>query len=92
MAIVALGGLAPLFSNKMYERLDVGWMFSLLAIIASVVAPVPWIVYHFGEGWRTDEKINGDVMSEVSANEKRRDAGDTDSWSEMTVVVGKQQV
>jgi len=44
-----LGGLAPLFSNKICDRLEVGWMFSLLAIMALGVVPVPWIVYYFGK-------------------------------------------
>ncbi|XPS73557.1 hypothetical protein M3J09_005701 [Ascochyta lentis] len=44
-----LGGLAPIFSNKSHEQLDVGWAFSLLAIVALAVAPVPWIAYRFGE-------------------------------------------
>ncbi|KAF1932862.1 MFS general substrate transporter, partial [Didymella exigua CBS 183.55] len=52
-----LGGLAPLFSNKMYERLDVGWKFTLLAFVALVVAPVPWFVYRFDERWRKNERI-----------------------------------
>ncbi|KAI4945503.1 hypothetical protein J4E91_007845 [Alternaria rosae] len=42
-----VGGLAPLFSHKMYQKLDVGWSFSLLAFIALAFAPVPWVFYTF---------------------------------------------
>lgn len=35
-----VGGLAPLFSHKMYQKLDVGWSFSLLALIALAFTPV----------------------------------------------------
>jgi hypothetical protein len=76
----------------MYVRLDVGWMFSLLAIVALVVAPVPWIVYRFGEGWRKNEGLSGGAMSEMTVNQRRRDAGDADNWSEPTVVTGEQNV
>jgi hypothetical protein len=44
-----------MFANKTYKQLDVGWTFSLLAIIALAVAPVPWIAYRFGEQWRKKE-------------------------------------
>jgi hypothetical protein len=90
-----LGGLAPLFSNKMYDRLEVGWMFSLLAIVVLIIAPMPWTVYRFGEGWRHNERLSGDAMSEESVTERKADAGDAgdaDGWGELTVVVGKQQV
>jgi hypothetical protein len=86
-----LSSLAPLLSKKMYDRLEVGWTLFFLATIVLVVAPVPWIVYCFGEGWRKPERLSRVAMSEVSAT-GRRNAGDTDSWSELPVVVGKQQV
>lgn len=52
-----IGGLAPLFSNKLYQKLDVGWAFSLLAFIALALTPVPWAFYRFGERWRAKEKF-----------------------------------
>ncbi|KAI4959130.1 hypothetical protein J4E86_002851 [Alternaria arbusti] len=54
-----VGGLAPLFSHKMYQKLDVGWSFSLLAFIALAFAPVPWVFYTFGEKWRAGECYGG---------------------------------
>ncbi|KAI5372111.1 hypothetical protein J4E82_009167 [Alternaria postmessia] len=54
-----VGGLAPLFSHKMYQKLDVGWSFSLLAFIALALTPVPWVFYTFGEKWRARERYGG---------------------------------
>ncbi|KAI4927898.1 hypothetical protein J4E85_006411 [Alternaria conjuncta] len=54
-----VGGLAPLFSHKMYQKLDVGWSFSLLAFVALAFAPVPWVFYTFGEKWRAGERYGG---------------------------------
>jgi hypothetical protein len=52
-----LGGLAPLFSTRLILSLNQGWGFSLLAFIALAFAPVPWVFYRFGEGWREREKL-----------------------------------
>ncbi|KAF1947689.1 MFS general substrate transporter [Clathrospora elynae] len=52
-----IGGLAPLFSHKMYDKLGVGLAFSLLAFIALLFAPVPWVFYRFGEKWRKRERF-----------------------------------
>ena len=54
-----VGGLAPLFSHKIYQKLDVGWSFSLLAFIALAFAPVPWVFYTFGKKWRAGERYGG---------------------------------
>jgi hypothetical protein len=62
-----LGGLAPLFSARLILSLNVGWGFSLLAFIALAFAPVPWIFYRYGEGWRQREKHGGvDKLTEGS--------------------------
>ena len=53
-----LGGLTPIFADKMYKQLDVGWTFSILAFIALAVAPLPWIAYRFGEQWRKEEAFD----------------------------------
>ncbi|KAI1542788.1 MFS-1 multi-domain protein, partial [Pyrenophora tritici-repentis] len=57
-----IGGLAPLFSHKMYQDLGVGWAFSLLALIALAFAPVPVVFYKFGEKWRGQERYGGRVV------------------------------
>ncbi|KAI1592757.1 AraJ Arabinose efflux permease [Pyrenophora tritici-repentis] len=58
-----IGGLAPLFSHKMYQDLGVGWAFSLLALIALAFAPVPVVFYKFGEKWRGQERYGGRVVT-----------------------------
>ena len=46
-----------MFSHKLYQKLDVGWTFSLLAFIAFALTPVPWVFYRFGERWRAKERF-----------------------------------
>ena len=53
-----LGGLTPMFANKLYKQLDVAWTFSILASIALAVAPIPLIAYRFGERWRGKEAFD----------------------------------
>ncbi|RMZ71638.1 integral membrane [Pyrenophora seminiperda CCB06] len=60
-----VGGLAPLFSHKMYQHMGVGWSFSLLALIALAFAPVPLVFYRFGEGWRGKERYGRRVESKA---------------------------
>ena len=64
-----IGGLAPLFSHKMYQKLGVGWMFSLLAFIALAFAPVPWVFYKYGERWRAGERYGGHVERPLGVEE-----------------------
>jgi hypothetical protein len=47
-----------MFADKMYKQLNVEWTFTLLAIIALAIAPVPWIAYRFGEQWRKKESFD----------------------------------
>ena len=86
-----LGGLAPLFSNKLYEQLDVGWTFSLLALVALAVGPVPWFAYRFGEVWRSKENFDWDhTRSEDLDGRNEMGVGkDVDTWSEVTRVERK---
>lgn len=44
-----LGGLVPLFANKMYEALDVCWMFTTLGLVALAFAPIPFLFYRYGD-------------------------------------------
>jgi hypothetical protein len=65
-----VGGLAPLFSHKMYQKLDVGWSFSSLSFIALAFAPVPWVLYKFGEQWRARECCGGQSEKRSSGIEQ----------------------
>jgi hypothetical protein len=46
------GGLLPLCANSLYGRLGLGWANTLLAFIALVFAPLPWLFYKNGEALR----------------------------------------
>jgi hypothetical protein len=61
-----IGGLAPLFATKLYRKLDVAWAFTLLACIALLFVPIPWICYRYGENWRRRERYSTGVDGERS--------------------------
>ncbi|KAH8426521.1 MFS transporter [Aspergillus melleus] len=42
----------PLFVTQMYEALGVGWATSLLGFLALAMAPIPWLLYRAGPGFR----------------------------------------
>ena len=44
-----VGGLLPLAGQQMYTKLGLGWGNSLLAFIALVLTPVPWVFFRKGE-------------------------------------------
>ena len=44
-----VGGLLPLAGQQMYTNLGLGWGNSLLAFIALVLTPVPWVFFRKGE-------------------------------------------
>jgi hypothetical protein len=47
-----LGAVFPLFALQMYEKLGTGWATSLLAFIAVVLMPIPWVLFKFGRSIR----------------------------------------
>ena len=51
------GALLPLAGQKMYATLGLGWGNSLLAFIALVMCPIPWIFYKYGERIRTSPRF-----------------------------------
>lgn len=44
-----LGAILPLAGGPMYAKLDLGWGNSLLAFIAILLIPVPWLFMRHGE-------------------------------------------
>ncbi|KAL4900444.1 hypothetical protein BDW74DRAFT_95566 [Aspergillus multicolor] len=42
----------PLFVPQMYAALGVGWATSLLGFLAVVMAPIPWVFFYMGPGFR----------------------------------------
>jgi MFS family permease len=46
------GSLLPLCASRLYANLGLGWGNSLLAFLALVFAPLPWLFYRYGERLR----------------------------------------
>ncbi|KAF2742373.1 MFS general substrate transporter [Sporormia fimetaria CBS 119925] len=47
-----LGGVFPLFTIQMYEKLGIGWATSLLGFVSVLMLPIPWIFYKYGPAIR----------------------------------------
>lgn len=77
-----------MFSNKLYKQLDVGWTFSLLALVALAVGPVPWFAYRFGKVWRSREKVDWDDTrrEDLDGHNEVGVGKAADAWSEVTQV------
>jgi hypothetical protein len=88
-----LGGLALIFSNKMYKQLDIGWMFSLLAIVGLAVATMPWVAYRYDEVWRKIERL-GEDDARLEERGRHRDGNSkgAGTWSKLTTIGGKYGV
>lgn len=52
-----LGALLPLCGLQLYDALDLGWGNTLLALIALLLAPMPWILYWRGERLRNHPRF-----------------------------------
>ncbi|KAL2208267.1 MFS general substrate transporter [Sarocladium strictum] len=52
-----LGALLPLCGLQLYEALDLGWGNTLLALIALLLAPIPWILCWRGERLRNHPRF-----------------------------------
>jgi hypothetical protein len=46
------GAVLPLAGPPMFDRLGLGWGNSVLAFIALIFVPVPWLFYKYGETLR----------------------------------------
>jgi hypothetical protein len=90
-----VGGLAPLFSEKLYTKFDVGWAFTLLAGIALAFAPIPWLVHRYGEKWRRTGRLKEDTDVEMStrhgAGGARAAEGEVDAFLK-TIVAQRNNV
>jgi multidrug resistance protein len=51
------GGVIPLFANKLYGNLGVGWSSTILGCIALLMAPVPYYFYRYGERLRASKAV-----------------------------------
>lgn len=62
------GAAFPLFAEKLYQNLGVGWGTSLLGFIAAGMAPVPWIFYKFGPTLRDRSHFHKTVTRSIEVN------------------------
>lgn len=52
------GAVFPLFARHMYHALGVSWATSVLAFVALIMAPLPWVFYRFGPRIRARSKYH----------------------------------
>ncbi|KAI3556005.1 hypothetical protein CABS03_09624 [Colletotrichum abscissum] len=55
-----LGALLPLGGLQLYNKLGLGWGNTLLGLLTLAAAPVPWILYTFGERIRRSPRFRQD--------------------------------
>jgi len=46
----------PLFALQMYQGLGIAWASSVLGFCALALAPIPWVLYHFGNRIRAKSR------------------------------------
>jgi hypothetical protein len=51
------GGVIPLFGLQMYNKLGLGWGNSLLAFVALLLCPIPWVFFRYGERLRQSKRF-----------------------------------
>ena len=55
--IRSLGGAAvPLFVNQMFHAMHNQWALTLLALVATIMVPIPFFFYRFGPKYRAKSK------------------------------------
>ena len=59
------GAAFPLFADRLYGFLGVGWGTSVLAFIAAAMAPMPLVFYYFGATLRERSVIHKQVIRDV---------------------------
>ncbi len=47
-----VGSAVPLFVNQMFHNMGFQWAGLLLALVATAIAPIPFIFFKYGEGIR----------------------------------------
>ena len=56
------GAVFPLFAKQMYGKLGTPWATSLLGFLTLLMAPLPWVFYHFGPRLRAMSKYHLQTM------------------------------
>jgi len=53
-----IGGVVPLFTPTLLDKLGVGWGMSVFAFISLMLAPSPLIFYYYGEKLRKKFEVD----------------------------------
>lgn len=53
-----LAAIFPLFIEVMYHRLGVGWATSIFALFATILIPIPFVLWFFGSDLRKRDKYS----------------------------------
>ncbi|KAM0722977.1 hypothetical protein Q7P37_001175 [Cladosporium fusiforme] len=85
----ACGSAAPLFTDFMFSAMGVGGAGSLIAGIACLLAPIPFIFYRYGEPIRVKSKFAPTAPAADAGENENRNAHDTtDSASNKSEELG----
>jgi hypothetical protein len=57
----------PLFTVQLVEAIGFDWTCSLLAFVALVLGPVPWVFFKFGPGMRAKSRYVPHVAVDATA-------------------------
>jgi hypothetical protein len=53
-----IGGIVPLFTGGLIDKLGVGWGMSVFGFVSVALAPSPLVFWYYGEWLRTRFAIN----------------------------------
>jgi hypothetical protein len=56
-----MGTFLPLAARPLADKLGYGWAFTLLSSLSLALAPIPILVFLYGEKWRQRSEFTRDV-------------------------------
>jgi len=59
-----MGMIFPLFTTQMYNNLSYKWANTLFAIIATIMIPIPWVLFFYGSRIRAKSKISQKITAD----------------------------
>lgn len=92
----AAGSAAPLFTDFMFEAMGVGGAGSLIAGVACLLAPIPFVFYRYGEPIRKRSKFaptedKPDTEGEKHDDEQRAGSTSGDSTDKEELALDEEQ-
>ncbi|EIM90087.1 MFS general substrate transporter [Stereum hirsutum FP-91666 SS1] len=71
-----LGAVTPLFANQMFNGMGYQWAGTLLALIACLITPLPFICFAYGDRIRASSKYAAAATGAVVPEKKQADFDD----------------